>query len=186
MSHNNRGSSQIDYILCTTPGILKSVTVEEKHFLNQSSHTSVCAVLNTKALPKQKVKCDKRTISKLNWEKLDKNQFQHTLNTTIEGLSEGWSLEPEEAITHITECLKQATVKSVPSRVVRLQGPRFKASPVAKTLLKSARIHILPGKGLDHLGRKGKYTGRGKMQRKSLDSEYAERIISTRRGSFQT
>ena len=156
MSHNNRGSSQIDYILCTTPGILKSVTVEEKHFLNQSSHTSVCAVLNTKALPKQKVKCDKRTISKLNLEKLDKNQFQHTLNTTIERLSEGWSLEPEEAITQITECLKKATVKSVPSRVVRLQVPRFKASPVVKTLLKKCKDTHIPWKRLGSPGSESK------------------------------
>ena len=43
VSHNGRGSSQIDYILSTTPGILKSVTAEENHFLNQSTHTSVCA-----------------------------------------------------------------------------------------------------------------------------------------------
>ena len=77
-------------------------------------------------------------------------------------------------------------MKSAPSRVVRLQGPRFKASPVVKTLLKKCKdTHILPGKGLDHQGRKAKYSGRGKMQRKRLNSEYAERIITTRRGSFQ-
>ena len=54
MSDNDRGSSQIDSILCTTPDTLKSVVVEEKHFLNQSAHTSVCAILNISSPPKQK------------------------------------------------------------------------------------------------------------------------------------
>ena len=105
MSDNDRGSSQFDYILCSTPGTLKSVVVEEKHFLNQSAHTSVCAILNISSPPKQKVTCNKRTFSKPNWDKLDENKFQQSLNIAIEGLSKAWSSQPKESQLQLTECL---------------------------------------------------------------------------------
>ena len=49
VSHNGCGRSQIDYILCSSSSdVLKTTTVEEKHYLNQSAHTVVSSLLDMK------------------------------------------------------------------------------------------------------------------------------------------
>ena len=69
VSYNGRGSSQIDYILGTTPGILKSFVVEEKHIL-------VSALLDFKHSEMERIQCNNRPFTNLNWDKLDKNKFE--------------------------------------------------------------------------------------------------------------
>ena len=78
MSHTGCGSSQIDYILCSDKGLMKSTSVQDRHHLNQSAHTVVSAEMNFEiCYDKAKTMINKCKKSiKIDWGKADECKFK--------------------------------------------------------------------------------------------------------------
>ena len=114
ISHSGSGRSQIDYILCSSEGVLKTTTVEEKHFLNRSMNTVVSSLLDIQLKGNSNVKKKKVELKsriKINWDKVDEAKYKSVLSGNLNSLHEDHSLDPGEALIYVGESLKEAAKK---------------------------------------------------------------------------
>lgn len=175
VSHTGRGQSQIDYILCLEPEILALTEVEDKHFLNQSAHTSVSSWLNIQKpsgnLNSKSENVGSKTVLKMNWNKVDKFKFQSILNEQLSILQGDHSLDPGESLKYIGMCLNEAALNSVPCRTLKLNGPCFKASPTVRTLLRECKSAHVMWKGQGSPGPGSESFAKRKDTKKELRSQ---------------
>lgn len=122
-------TSQIDYVLSKCQVVVSRVTIEDKSPLNMSSHVLVCAQLNI--LKTELNVCKKqdttKTVRKRYWEKLNKELYQSEI---VRLLSESHS--SQDMLSRLTHVLKAASKKTVPSRLLKVKGPKFKLSPAVR------------------------------------------------------
>ena len=92
---------------------------------------------------KGKISDRSKSVSKLIWEKIDLEKFQEVLSKELASINDSHYKDSDEKMLFMRDCLKTAAFKSVPSRAIKLQGPRFRASAKVKELLKKCKTtHI--------------------------------------------
>ena len=136
--HSGNSSSQIDYILSTDMNLLYKLEISGKDAENTSSHVKVSAMLRAKCA-EGTVKINLNTsksIKKLKWEKLDKGAYVQTLERELGKSKHKDSESVEQRLTNLTTILHKATDIAVPSSVIKLKGPKWKASPTVRKQLK--------------------------------------------------
>ncbi|CAC5365152.1 unnamed protein product [Mytilus coruscus] len=134
--HSGLSCSQIDYILDnTTSTIISNYKTHNRCPSNTSSHVPVSAKIEVKANVKQRiVKPNFARQFKLQWKDLDSESFNSLINEELTQYKiEKHSLE--ENIQYLCNCLKNAAAVAVPSKIIKLKGPKFKASPTSLSLL---------------------------------------------------
>ena len=90
-----------------------------------------------------KQKTEPKSYVKIKWDKVDPGKYQDILQSKLNSLHEMQSVAPGERLDYITDSLKEAAFKAAPCRTIKWRGPRFKASPVVKNLLKECKdTHI--------------------------------------------
>ena len=125
---NGYVTSQIVYILCSDPKLLKDYTILERQAENLSPHVPVKAELNISTQAKCIVKTGNQTTPRkvFAWKKRDAQKY----NAIIAGMLPMYNNESVESmLTSLTDCLKHAAQKAVPSRIVKLKGPKKRVSP---------------------------------------------------------
>ncbi|CAC5414413.1 unnamed protein product [Mytilus coruscus] len=134
--HSGLSCSQIDYILDnTTSSIISSYKTHDRCPSNSSSHVPVSAKIDVKAKVKQSpVKPNSARQFKFQWKDIDSESFNSFINEELSQYNiEKHSLE--ENIQFLCNCLKKAAAVAVPSKIIKLKGPKFKASPTTLSLL---------------------------------------------------
>ncbi|MES9884421.1 MAG: reverse transcriptase family protein, partial [Sedimenticola sp.] len=144
--HSGNGSSQIDYILCTDQLLLTSTKIGSQTYNNSSAHVLVTGTLSTEvtsASAGRKKNVNRKVVKKYYWDKVNDELFNKLLKEKLEKtISSDQSVN--EKLEIITETLNAVTQKSVPSKVLRLQGPRFRITPELKSLLNISKLkHLL-------------------------------------------
>ena len=136
--HSGKSFSQIDYIL-TKPGctLSNSVVIYDMHDINTSSHVPV-TMSTTQYLSVTSNKRHHKSVTvvkKLKWDKIDKDRFQANLINSLN--SEKFeSVSIDEKVELLTDVLRRAASKSVPSVAHKLKGPQRRVSLRVRELLK--------------------------------------------------
>ena len=135
---NGYVTSHIDYILCLGPELRKDYTFLERQTENSSPHEPVKAELNISTLAKCIVKIGNQIAPRkvFAWKKLDAQKY----NAIIADMLPMCNNESMESmLTSLNDCLKNAAQKAVPSRIVKLKGPKKRVSPKVLECLKSVK-----------------------------------------------
>ena len=117
--HSGKGSSQIDFILCTIPGLVDNIHIHDKHHLNTSSHIAVSATIRTSI---SKLSTNRArpslTMPKYKWDKADICGYKLNITTQLQHTNTDTFLtgDPTRALACITKILTQASKKNVPVR----------------------------------------------------------------------
>ncbi|CAC5420983.1 unnamed protein product [Mytilus coruscus] len=116
--HNGNSQSQIDYILSTPSEILDHYKIHEmdpgKYHPPKSGR-----------------------IIKKQWSNVDTQAYQHELSNLKADLTTSMSVE--EKLQYVMEKLIKADATAVPAKIIKLQGPQWKASPSVLPLIKAAK-----------------------------------------------
>ena len=135
--HSGMSSSQIDYIIyCAENCFIFDYKIHERCPINASSHVPVSTKIRIKANSGSQItKVNFNTRYKLEWDNLDSEAFNALITNELfmYNMEEKTS---EDNIDFLCRCLKRATTAAVPSKVIKLKGPKFKASPTVLHLLK--------------------------------------------------
>ncbi|CAG2189568.1 unnamed protein product [Mytilus edulis] len=193
--HNGRSTSQIDYILTKNEDIIDKITIMDMTGINLSTHVPViCALAARTKTENSKIKKQSTVKYKIEWDRGNTNLYKTKLK---ELLAQQISIHNNQTTTDIVaiiiDCLKKAEKQSIPSRIIKLNGPKIKVSPEAKRLLNLSkqkhRIWVVKGRptGTDksYIERKeAKYNAR-KILRKERAIEKENFLSSTRTTTFK-
>ncbi|CAG2253849.1 unnamed protein product [Mytilus edulis] len=111
--------------------------------------------MNVKSKPLNKaIKSGYVSKFKLQWKDIDNETYHnHISNELSQHNIENHSIE--ESMNFLCNCLKKAATAAVPSKIIKLKGPHFKASPTTLMLLKTSKekyqLWKSHGKKNDHL-----------------------------------
>ncbi|CAC5362469.1 unnamed protein product [Mytilus coruscus] len=111
--------------------------------------------MNVKSKPTYKaIKSGYISKFKIQWKDIDSKLYHnHISNELSQHNIESHSIE--ESINFLCNCLKKAATVAVPSKIIKLKGPQFKASPTTLMLLKISKekyqLWKSNGKKNDHL-----------------------------------
>ncbi|CAG2255546.1 unnamed protein product [Mytilus edulis] len=136
--HAWSSSSQIDYILVKTKKLVLNYTIDEKSSINLSAHTSV-RVITTIDIP-AKVKSankNRKAKYKLQWDQMDTNQYNRLIQQDITAIVDENNINTQVDI--LTNSLVRAGNITIPTKLLQLKGPKWKASPEVQILIKSCR-----------------------------------------------
>lgn len=133
--HNDGKSTfQIDYIL-TSNDIIRTTTIYHQDPINTSTHVPVRAKTSIKLnMPHKKNLKSKTTAYRLSWEKADKSVYQSELIKHLNLLPHS-NITTNDKLLHLIGSIHQATKIAVPSNIIRLKGPKRKASPMVSKLI---------------------------------------------------
>ena len=134
--HYGMSSSQIDYIIyCAENGFIFDYKIHERCPINTSSHVPVSTKSVLRLTGSQITKVNFNTRYKIEWDNLDSEAFNALITNELfmYNMEEKTS---EDNINFLCRCLKRATTAAVPSKVIKLKGHKFKASPTVLHLLK--------------------------------------------------
>ncbi|CAC5391623.1 unnamed protein product [Mytilus coruscus] len=138
--HFGMSTSQIDYILYNaTIAFLSDYKIHDQCHSNTSSHDPVSAKMNVKSKPTNKA-IKSRYVSKfkIQWKDIDSETYHnHISNELSQHNTESHSIE--ESINFLCNCLKKAATVAVPTMIINIKGPQFKASPTTLMLLKISK-----------------------------------------------
>jgi hypothetical protein len=128
--HNGKSTSQIDYMLLSGNFINKT-NILRQHATNTSTHVPVvaelCRCLST-SIQKSRIK---ESRYKILWDKAD--QYQEILKLLLSSYVEaGPESDVDTTITNLTEILHVTAEKSVLTKIIKLNGFEWKASPTVK------------------------------------------------------
>ena len=124
-------STQIDYVLTYCQSVISRISIEGKSPLDMSSHVSVFAQLNflKSSINICDAKTKAQTVRKVNWEKVNSQLHHSELEKQLLKRNES-----QDALSILISVLKTAGVNSVPNRLIKVKGPKFKLSPAVKKL----------------------------------------------------
>jgi hypothetical protein len=135
--HNRKSTSQIDYIL-STGSFINKTNILRQHATHTPTHVPVvaelCRCLST-LIQKSRIK---ESRHKILWDKAHQNQYQEILKLLLSSYVEaGPESDVDTIITNLTEILhvQVAAEKSVPTKIIKLNGFKWKASPTLKKLI---------------------------------------------------
>ena len=137
--HSGSSSSQIDYILSTDENAIAQYAIHDQCITNLSSHVAVSATLNVSTDSNTKSKRKDKPARKHQWEKMNTEVFTTILQNEIQTTETQQNTTVNEDIAALITAIQKATEQAVPSRLVKLKGPSWKASPKVKNLLLNAR-----------------------------------------------
>ena len=147
-ARNGKSSSQIDYIL--TMNIRKDNAAEIHEFedCNTSSHVHVAYKFQVD-IPSvshisRKSKSGSRSI--LLWDKINRDSYLKVLDCELSKTLKPAECSTVDSLKSITDALNHATSKAVPTKKVKLQGPKFKLSPKVKALMKESKFCLFEWK----------------------------------------
>jgi hypothetical protein len=132
------GSSQIDYIFARSENLVTNLIISDRDTCNTSSLVPVCCTLNyeiyqvktTTELPTSQ----RRLLWKDSNTELFRTTLQHAKYPKIE--------RPDQIKTFVDQLndnLLTAARRAVPSKQIRLKGPKWKASPAVRELLQQGK-----------------------------------------------
>lgn len=134
--HGN-GKSQIDYFL-SSEDIIDHVSISQPNCTNSSSHLPISTTVNVTVKYIKSYKRVHVTNKRLLWEQADLNAYAECVGTL------DVKIESPDQIVQYVELLQQnivtATTNTVPSKQIRLNGPKWKASPEILCLLQKGRL----------------------------------------------
>lgn len=107
------------------------------HEFNTSSHVPVTLFTNQLLVATVKKQHSKtgHFVKKLQWDKLDKDKFQKSLTNSL-NREQYESISTEDKVEMLSELMRVAARSSVPSVTKKLKGPKHRASPKVRELLK--------------------------------------------------
>ena len=76
-----------------------------------------------------------KTTTKLQWEKIDKHRYTSVLEKELKKLESKDIPSVDHKLQGLIEVIHTATAKAVPSKITKLKGPTWKASPKVRNLL---------------------------------------------------
>lgn len=122
--HNDgKSTSQIDYIL-TSNDIIRTTTIYHQDPINTSTHVPVRAKTSLKLImPHEQNLKSKTTAYRLSWEKADQSVYQSELIKHLSLLPHS-NITTTDKLLHIIGSIHQATKIAVPSKIIRLKGPK--------------------------------------------------------------
>ncbi|VDI12732.1 Hypothetical predicted protein [Mytilus galloprovincialis] len=133
--HNGLSSSQIDYILTQDLDIVDKILIENTCGNNLSTHVPVFGVLAAKIQSNNiKKSSNSGEKFKIEWDRADLNKYQEKLKETLQE-NQSPNLTSTELVGNLIYCLKKAEKFAIPSRIIKLNGPKLKVSAETKILL---------------------------------------------------
>ena len=135
--HSGQSSSQIDYIISTHQNVIQRYQIGRRDGENSSSHVNVSCYLNI-ALSDSLDLAHKQTshsVRKLQWDKINQTRYETTLETETNHQRTS-DLSADTRLSQLTANLHKAAEAAVPSKITKLKGPTWKASPTVRVLLK--------------------------------------------------
>jgi len=140
--HSGKSSSQIDYILTTDKEIFDSSSMQKQDPINLSTHVPVVGYFHEqlKTGMSKIQKSSKSTAKyKIEWDRGNYDEYRKSLSNLLTENMKDISIPTTDQIDIITQCLKSSEKKTIPSRVIKLRGPKLKVSKHAKTLLNKSK-----------------------------------------------
>ncbi|MES9879262.1 MAG: reverse transcriptase domain-containing protein [Sedimenticola sp.] len=129
------GKSQIDYILSTDEKLVQKTKIPDHTATNLSSHVPIYADLNMEVPLLQKTNRNKQNVKpkyKMFWDRTDKGEYQDALLELINRMKTTNSADGY--VKQLISALNKASRITVPRKVTKLNGPKFKLSPNVKEL----------------------------------------------------
>ncbi|CAC5395416.1 unnamed protein product [Mytilus coruscus] len=131
---DGKATSQIDYILSNND-ILLSTNIYSQDPVNTSTHVPVKACTNLYLDIKKNSKSKTNTVAyKLIWEEMDKEIYIYEIDKHLQYLPSD-ETTADDKLKCDMGILQKATKLAVPSRIIKLNGPKRKASPDVKRLI---------------------------------------------------
>ena len=134
--HAGNSSSQIDYILVQDPSLVNEYIIDQKSGINLSAHTTV-RMRTTSGAPLYEKQVSNKIPAKaakykLQWEDLNNEKYKKEIQQKVR------KIKPEDYQTEtLMQILSAAENISVPRTLLRMKGPKWKASPEVLVLLKN-------------------------------------------------
>ncbi|CAC5397677.1 unnamed protein product [Mytilus coruscus] len=181
--HSGQSSSQIDYIFSTKENLIKKYTIWNNSSSNVSAHVPVSVTTNI-IIPTGVNKANKEihTVHKLQWDQTDLPLYIESVQNEISKLQ--LTQKPANSIQNITKALLTVSNKTVPTKPIKLKGPKWKASPRVKKHLKNCKQLYskwkFEGKQPDHPFRK-----QLKAEKKNLRSQQRKEHAEDRLNLYQ-
>ena len=116
-----------------------NLEISGKDAENTSSHVKVSAMLRincAEGTVKTKLNLTK-SIKKLKWEKMDKCTYIQSLENVLVKTKHNEPASVDQRLTKLTTVIHKATERAVPTAVIKLKGPKWKASNSLKCVNKS-------------------------------------------------
>ena len=114
-SHNGKSSSQLDYILPKNINQKNGVKPQDFAYCNTSSHVHVTFVCELETLPMPCSKNKTGTRSILLWDKMNVDTYLEVLESELSKNFIHDQCSTTDSLNSITNVLKQATSKAVPT-----------------------------------------------------------------------
>jgi hypothetical protein len=135
--HAGGSQSQIDYILSSDHELLYNYEIHEKNAINTSSHTNANATINIQMSRKPKSDTKNEKIYTKLWSKCDTDFYQQELRNLKSIIKPNSSSEVKLDI--LMKQPKKADEIDVPNKIIKLQGPKWKASPEVRPLIQDEK-----------------------------------------------
>lgn len=127
------GSSQIDYILANNDNLVQDLSISTRHTCNSSAHVPISCSLNC-SVRKLKTSTDLPSHQKrILWDKTNVHLYRQNLQNSKYPPIES----PDQIKTYVDRLhgnLLVASNKAIPTKQIRLKGPKWKASPAVHQL----------------------------------------------------
>ncbi|CAC5381888.1 unnamed protein product [Mytilus coruscus] len=135
--HNGKSTSKIDYILSSNSNLIHSIQTFSQDAINLSAHVPVKALLTFQA-DKQKLKkssnFSNEVLLKTEWEKCVPAIYIEAVKKSLDQ-NKNRKVTTEDQTTNLIDAIKQAARKTIPTKTLKIRGPRLKVSQHAKKLL---------------------------------------------------
>ena len=86
------------------------------------------------------------SCSILLWDKINRDSYLKVLDCELSKTLKPAECSTVDSLKSITDALNHATSKAVPTKKVKLQGPKFKLSPKVKALMKESKFCLFEWK----------------------------------------
>ncbi|CAG2246448.1 unnamed protein product [Mytilus edulis] len=182
-SRFGQSSSQIDYILTNNKDIYCNHEIWENTSSNVSSHVPVSMVTNI-AVPllENFSNQNKKTVQRLKWNEIDEQLYRDTISEKLTDIREDKTTS--ENIKTLTSILLKASHLAVPTKMTKLKGPKWKASPKVRKHLKTCKQLYSKWKAL---GKPENHQSKQdlKIEKKKLRSQQRQEHATDRRKLYE-
>ncbi|KAK3105653.1 hypothetical protein FSP39_002699 [Pinctada imbricata] len=128
------GKSQIDYFLCTNHALIANFMLLDDVCSNTSTHTGIkCDILLDNNLKISKEVKVKRFRSQ--WDTCDTHRYKKCISDSVETPVIITPSDIDREVKHIHDVCLAAERASVPKKLVKLHGPKWKSSPKIRQIL---------------------------------------------------
>lgn len=129
-------------MLTTDKEIFDSSSIQKQYPINLSTHVPVVGYFHEqlKTGMSKTQKSSKSTAKyKIEWDRGNYDEYRKSLSNLLTENVKDISIPTTYQIDIITQCLKSSEKKTIPSRVIKLRGPKLEVSQHAKKLLNKSK-----------------------------------------------